>query len=211
MILGQDCLTEDQVRDIVFAELPRGRIWQTRSGGPHAGTVLHGYWSTISDSLHDLYDRDCALELELLCSTAIETKPEWEAEYGLPDGCGVEQDPCPRGRPIIGDLCDLLEGTAFAAGFVITCARLAVYCGERVGRARAGRARAGGAGRSRSTIIVQVNTSALAHLPEMRPARAGRYRAGLLRRCSFDVGRLRCVLEPFVPAHADLVIQTFGA
>ncbi len=211
MILGRDCPTETEVRDSVFAALPRGRAWQTRTGGPHPGTVLHGYWAAVAGSLHDLYLRCCALERELLCSTAIETKPEWAAEYGLPDGCGVEQDPCPRGRPIIGDLCDVLEAIAASAGFVITCARLAIYCGERAGRARAGRARTGGTGRPRSTLLILVDLSGMEVLPAFRPARAGRYRAGLLRRCRFDVERLRCVLEPFVPAHAELVIQPVGA
>lgn len=211
MILGRDCPTDDSVSESVFAALPRGRAWQTRTGGPHVGTVLYGFWSAVAGELHDFYLRCCALELELLCSTAVETKPEWAAEYGLPDGCGVDQDPCPRGKPIIGDLCDVIEAIAAAAGFIVSCSRLAVYCGERVGRARAGRARAGGAGRPRSTLLIQVDVSQIDALPSFRPARAGRYRAGLPRRCSFDVARLRCVLEPFVPAHAELVIQPVGA
>ncbi|MBN9459067.1 MAG: hypothetical protein J0I54_20735 [Bosea sp.] len=211
MILGRLCPSIEDVRAAVFAYLPRGRAWQTRSGGPHPGSILYGYWSAVADEVKRLYDRGCALELELLCSTAVETKPEWAAEVGLPDGCGVEQDPCPRGHPILGDLCDLLERTAASAGFSIVCSRAAIYCGERVGRARAGRARAGGAGRPRSTLVILVDIAAMEQLPAFRPARSGRYRSGLLRRCGFDVAKLRCVLEPFVPAHAEILIQPTGA
>ncbi|MEN5084250.1 hypothetical protein ABE438_17355 [Bosea sp. TWI1241] len=207
MMLGRDCRSESEVREAVLAHLPPGRAWQTRTGGPHEGSVLFAYWSAAASALHGLYLRACALERELLCSTAIETRPEWLREFGLPDACGVEQNPCARGLPIIDDLCDLLVRMAEAAGFRVRCDRLARYCGERAGRARAGKARAGGTGRPPSTIVLRVDVS---DQPRIRPALTGRYRAGRVRRCAFDVARLRCVVEPFIPAHADLVIVTFG-
>lgn len=206
-ILGRNCRTEDEVREATLAHLPVGRAWQSRTGGPHPGSVLFAYWSVVAGALHDAYRRACALELELLCSTAVETRPEWLREHGLPDACGVEQDPCTRALPIIDDLCDLLVRLAEAAGFRANCDQLARYCGERAGRARAGRARTGGTGRPRSTVVLRVDIS---DQPRLRPSRAGRYRAGPVRRCSFDVARLRCAVEPFVPAHADLVILTYG-
>jgi hypothetical protein len=207
-VLGSNCKTEDQVREAVLAHLPVGRAWQSRTGGPHPGSVLHGFWAAVATALHAAYRRACALELELLCSTAIETRPEWMREYGLPDACGVEQDPCARGLPIIEDLCDLLVRIAAGAGFSAFCDRYARYCGERAGRARSGKARVGGTGRPRATLIMRVDVS---DQPRIRPSLTGRYRAGPIRRCSFDVARLRCVLEPFMPAHADLVITTYGA
>lgn len=206
--LGSNCKSEDEVREATLAHLPVGRAWQSRTGGPHIGSVLYGFWAVVATALHDAYRRACALERELLCSTAVETKPEWMREYGLPDACGVEQDPCARAQPIVEDLCDLLIRIAAGAGFTVSCNRLARYCGERAGRARAGRARAGGSGRPRSTLVLRVDTS---NQPRIRPALTGRYRAGRVRRCTFDVARLRCVVEPFMPAHADLVIVTFGA
>jgi hypothetical protein len=206
-ILGTGCKTEDEVREATLAHLPVGRAWQSRTGGPHPGSVLFGFWAGVATALYAAYRRACALELELLCSTAVETKPDWLREYGLPDACGVEQDPCARAQPIIVDLCDLLVRIAAGAGFAVSCDRLARYCGERSGRARAGRARAGGSGRPPSTLVLRVDIS---NQPRIRPSLSGRYRAGLVRRCSFDVGRLRCVVEPFIPAHADLVIVIFG-
>ena len=206
-VLGVRCRTEDEVREAVIAHLPVGRAWQSRTGGPHPGSILYAYWDAAASALHALYLRACALEREILCSFAVETRPEWQAEYALPDACGVDQDPCPRGLPIIEDLCELLVRLAQNAGFRTSCDRHARYCGERAGRARAGRDRAGGTGRPRATLVVRVDIS---DQPRQRLARAGRHRAGLIRRCGFDVARLRCVLEPFVPAHADLVVLTYG-
>lgn len=205
--LGENCRTEDEVLDATLAHLPVGRAWQSRTGGPHPGSILHSYWSVVAGALHHAYQKACALELELLCSTAVETRPEWLREYRLPDACGVEQNPCARGLPIIEDLCDLLVRIAAEAGFAIGCDRLARYCGERSGRARSGKARTGGTGRPRSTIVLRVD---ITNQPRMRPWLSGRYRSGIVRRCSLDVARLRCVVEPYIPAHADLVIVTFG-
>ena len=112
--------TAAEVMPSVLGVLPSGPAWD---GGAQPGTVMNMFWTAVADVLAGVYARLCAYMLEFLCSTAVESVDQWQAEYGLPDQC----DPfgynlCAKVNALFEPNCDGYVAIAAANGWVIECA-----------------------------------------------------------------------------------------
>lgn len=200
----RECPDAAATIDATLALLPRGRAWQEPSGGPLAGSVMHGFFAGIGEGLHPIYARGCDLEREIFCSTAVETADTWDVEFGFPDVC-LPADRCGRFRPSSGTTCERLVAAAEAVGFVVACT-LPCARVERAGTARAGNG-CGVGGLTASTIIVEIDLDASPGWDGQRRPRAGSARAGCASLCDPDLDGLACALDRIAPAHTLLVYR----
>ena len=220
------CPTFEETRAGLLALLPRGRAWQSNIGGPEpyhdaafdprafdaesfdtedrSGSVLFRFWSAVSVVFDYAHQRLCALQLEMFCATANETRDQWLVEYGLPDPCDPFPDLCAKVRAIGGARCDYFRNIAAAAGWSIDCTDTSYICGARAGCARAGCAKPGNAHSVDFSVIVDLGASTSYGGLKQTPPRAGLLRTGLPFACPPDISPLACVLERVVPAHVRL-------
>ena len=158
------CPTEAQVREQVFALLPRGRAWQTNEGGPIRGfegafnseafnneafavtsrtrSILWQYWAAFAREAWYFAKSMCELRLEFWCETLDKTRDGWMKEYGLPDACDPFPDLCAKVAAIGGTRCDYYTEIAARAGWAIECVQ-GRSCGGLPGRNQAGCFRTG--------------------------------------------------------------------
>lgn len=224
------CPTKQDILAALVALLPRGRAWQTHQGGPAApidpafadfafdgeayetrlrtGSVLHRFWSSIAEVFAFLHARLCALRLEFWCATMSETRPEWMAEYGLPDPCDPFPDLCAKVAALGGARCEYFNAIVARAGWSVDCFDGGNGCGGRAGRARAGCSTAGAQFRSEMTLIVHTNESPAFAGPLQTAPLAGRLRAGQAVRCAADISPLRCLMDRIAPAHVTITYIT---
>jgi len=210
--------------------LPRGRAWQTHESGPQRpaeaafqfgayhpdafsvhnapGSILYRFWWAIGTVRNFLESRLCALRDEFWCASAVETRDQWMAEYGLPDPCDPFPDLCAKVSAIGGANCDYFSSIAARAGWEIACRDLSTTCGSRAGCSVAGRARAGGrrAVTLRLTVFVRESPSFTGRA--QTPPVAGKMRAGRPIACPPNIDALRCLMDRIVPAHVTLQYVT---
>ena len=160
------------------ALLPRGRAWPARDQGLMArflawlaalpaspppapsqwptGYVQCGFIAALGTVRNWIEGRLCALKQEFWCASASQTLDLWNAEYGLPDPCDPFPNLCAKVGATGGASCDYFVGVARAAGWSISCAADAGFCGSLAGPATlAGLATAGG------TVLVGLTITVL--------------------------------------------------
>lgn len=203
------CPTGDEIVAQAIALLPRGRAWQTHESGPRPGSVLFRYWRSVSESLAHLCARLCDLRLEFWCATHVETRPEWLAEYGLPDDCDPYPDLCAKVAALGGATCDFYREVAARSGWDVDCDDSVIDCGELAGALLAGPDQVGG-GSSAGTIRITVYplTSPAYVGPVENGPMAGCFLTGLLLDCEPGFEALRCVLGRVIHGHVRLEIGT---
>lgn len=196
------CPTGEEIAHQALALLPRGRAWQTHEGGPRPGSVLFGFWRSISEGLAFVSSRLCDLRLEFWCATHAETRAEWLAEYGLPEDCDPYPDLCAKVAAFGGATCDFYREVAARAGWDIDCDDDVIECGDLTGDILCGLGQVGGGSTAGTVrIIVYPETSPSYVEPMESGPYAGCFLSGLLLDCDPGYEALRCVLDRIIHAH----------
>lgn len=199
------CPTEGQILQQLLALLPRGRAWQSeRDLDPDSGSVLARFWAAFAEVMHFVNRRICAGLDEFTCGTMSETRELWNADFGVPDDCGLWTDVCAKVAAIGGTRCEYFVEMAARAGWVIECRSLQVE-GPQADCAIADCAMLVEPRPAILDIVVSLNDS---------PAWAGGVWpiadcavADCVQLCAPDPQPLRCVLERIVPAHLDITYE----
>jgi len=225
------CPTEEQVREQVFALLPRGRAWQTNEGGPIRGfdqafnsdafnneafavtkrkeSVLWQYWASFAREAWFVTKRLCDLRMEFWCATINETRDEWMTEYGLPDNCDPFPDLCLKVAAVGGTRCEYYQMIAARVGWSLECVSFDAGCGSLPGHAgaKAGRFRPGRRGVSKMFVRVDLPNSS-AYAGNLAPIpKAGRMKVGRRLGCAPDLTPLECLLARVVHAEIQIVYE----
>lgn len=100
-----DALTDPSVEDLLPAGLsfwPRGAAWGTPDGqAAGTDTVLAGFTRALLSPFADLYRRAWLLTQESRALTLVDSLPDWEADYGLPDACSPDPAEAARRRALL--------------------------------------------------------------------------------------------------------------
>jgi hypothetical protein len=107
----------DEILKQVCAYFPRGESFFSVD---KEGTVMHSMVRAIAWLLYDVNLRACELLNEFRCHTANETLDLWNADYGLPDECGIN-DLCAKVAATGGATCEYIEGLGELLGYDICC------------------------------------------------------------------------------------------
>lgn len=114
-------VTKAQVLTQVCAMLPQGRAWQTRAQDATDSTMTE-FWSAISVTEADFYNRLCKAYEETFCATADLTLDQWNEDYGLPDECDSGAfSLCVKAALLGGNTCEYFVEIADLMGWVVTC------------------------------------------------------------------------------------------
>ncbi|MGE0698359.1 MAG: hypothetical protein AB7O57_04620 [Hyphomicrobiaceae bacterium] len=76
----------------ICALLPPGFAFEA---GDLDGALMHGRVRFLAHLMQLFNEQACALLLEFRCHTMEATAAQWDADYGLPDGCGIN-DVCAK-------------------------------------------------------------------------------------------------------------------
>lgn len=110
-------VSEDVHFAALAALLPPGWAWEAVEDET---SVMARRLRVIADLLAYLDERTCKLLLEFRCHTADETLPEWHADYGLPDDCGIN-NLCAKVRAVGGQNCASFVELGEMLGYGICC------------------------------------------------------------------------------------------
>ena len=72
--------TTDEVLPSVLGLLPHGPAWEASQV---KGTVMNMFWRSVAAALAYLHLRLCAYVPEFFCATVVESRDQWNAEYGI--------------------------------------------------------------------------------------------------------------------------------
>lgn len=86
----------------ICAAYPQGFAWDAVDVD---GTNMHQLARALALVLNEVEARACEVLPEFTCHTTDEMLPEWYADYGLPDDCGIN-DLCAKVGAIGGQNCD---------------------------------------------------------------------------------------------------------
>ena len=112
--------TTDEVLPSVLGLLPHGPAWEASQV---KGTVMNMFWRSVAAALAYLHLRLCAYVPEFFCATVVESRDQWNAEYGIGiDSC----DPygyslCAKETTLGTSTCAGFVALALASGWAITC------------------------------------------------------------------------------------------
>lgn len=88
-----DALTNPSVEDLLPGAMgfyPRGPAWGTPDGqAPSLNTTLSGLMRVFLAAFAVLYRRAWAITVESRAITLVDSLPDWERDYGLPDACSA--------------------------------------------------------------------------------------------------------------------------
>jgi hypothetical protein len=108
--------TTDQVLDKLRRILPRGIAWVSVFD---PRSVMYGYWRGVS-ATYCWFTNECCLMLnEMFCATRNWLTPDYLVEFGLPDACTCNINPCLL-YPDTRHCQDLVE-FAYQIGWNLTC------------------------------------------------------------------------------------------
>jgi len=100
-----DALADPSVEDLLPAGLslwPRGAAWGTPDGqAAGTDTVLAGFTRALLAPVADLYRRAWLLTQESRALTLVDSLPDWEADFGLPDSCSPDPAMAARRRALL--------------------------------------------------------------------------------------------------------------
>lgn len=203
---GSDiCPTLDECHGVLRHLLPRGRAWDALH---RPGTVMWRFWRALAHLFEHVNARICAASDEFFCSTIVETRDGWMAEYGLPDACDPWPDLCAKVAAVGGTRCDYYAALAARAGWAIDCIDGSDGCGASPGCFDLGFAQPGAAaGTSSLRIVVHLGASPAYQAPAAPLPQAGCLQAGQPLACGPDVSPLICLLERVVHAHVEVTFE----
>lgn len=229
------CPTLIESQQATIASLPRGRAWPANDGGNTLhrliawldglsaapvswpiGFVQAGYFAALGAVRNFVETRLCALRLEFWCATISETRPEWMAEYGLPDACDPFPDLCLKVSAIGGSRCEYFNEIIARLGWRAECFERSAHCGARFGSGRFARRGDTFGGSNYVGLIIKVHTGEPNISPSIetryRPARFGALRFGHRPSCDTiehpSVAPIRCLMERIAPAHVEIQYVT---
>jgi uncharacterized protein YmfQ (DUF2313 family) len=196
------CPTKPEIHAQLLAALPRGRAWQSEHDlTPESGSVLARFWAAFAAVLEYVNTRICDALAEFSCGTMSETRDLWEADYGIPDDCGLWTDVCHKVAAIGGTRCAYFAEIAARVGWAIECRDL------RFNPPRADCAVADCA------VLIEPRAAVLEIVVRLTdsPAFGGAFwpvadcaAAECASLCEPDLDPLRCVLERVAPGHLDI-------
>lgn len=115
--------TTDQVLDRLRRILPRGIAWISAFA---EGTNMYRYFRGAS-ATYCWFTNECCLALnEFFCATRNWLIPDYLVEFGLPDPCSCNIDPCLR-PPETAHCTDLVDW-AWLFGWKLSCPVTHYYC-----------------------------------------------------------------------------------
>ena len=100
-----DALADPSMEDLLPAGLslwPRGAAWGTPDG--QAASIdmdLAGFTRALLAPFADLYRRAWQLTKESCALTLVESLPDWESDFGLPDSCSSDPAVAARRRALL--------------------------------------------------------------------------------------------------------------
>lgn len=94
------------------------------AGASDVSTVLGSDVLARAEAAYDVNRLAVALLDEWVCQTARTTLPDWWADYGLPDACGID-NLCAKVAAVGGATCQYFVDLGAMLGFDITCADIA--------------------------------------------------------------------------------------
>ena len=112
--------TTAEVLPGVLGLLPPGRAW---AAADQPGTNQNHFWTAVASVTAGIVKDLCAFRLELFCSTVVQSRDQWVAEYYLNDPIGAWNDPallCARVTLKGGARCADLTRILASAGYVVT-------------------------------------------------------------------------------------------
>ncbi len=202
------CPDLEQSHGVLRDLLPRGRAW---AAAQRPGTNMWGFWRAAAHLVEYANARICAATDEAFCSTLVETRAEWMAEYGLPDPCDPFPDLCAKVSAIGGTRCEYYAEVAARAGWALTCTDDEGACGAQPGCAQPGAMVPGGrpaGGVLRVTIDLADSPAYTGAL--YPPPQAGALKAGLPLGCPPDYSALLCLMDRMIHAHVEVIYSVSG-
>lgn len=106
-----------QCFDARAAKVPPG--W-AMEGAADVATRVGAETLANAEIAYDVTKRAVELLLEWACGTARHTLPEWWADYGLPDDCGID-NLCAKVAAVGGATCEYFADLGALLGYDITC------------------------------------------------------------------------------------------
>ena len=114
--------TVDDWVAVICASLPPGFAFEAAET---PGTLLNGRVRAVAHLLQVFNEHACALLPEFNCDTADLTLDDWNADYGIPDDCGVN-DLCLKVTMTGDGTCASLDVIAKALGFDLCCEEIPI-------------------------------------------------------------------------------------
>lgn len=192
------CPSVAELAPQIRALFPRGRAWSL-----DPASMLMRFCRVLATGFSELEARICALREEFWCATVAETRPEWMAEYGLPDACDPYPDLCSKVAATGGATCAYLAARAAVAGWSIRCVEASAgLCGGQVGDLSVG-CDSVGMGATAGTLLIEVELAeSRAYVaPDFDLPRLGAFQVGQPLGCGPDIGPLKCLIERITHAH----------
>jgi uncharacterized protein YmfQ (DUF2313 family) len=199
----RDVLSAPTVEEILPSGLafwPRGAAWGTPDGiAPSTTSVLAGFTRALLGPYADLYARLWRLTDESRSRTLVNSLPDWEADFALPE-------PCITGPQTIDDRRRHLEHKVAAQGAISPedFVRLAAHFGFVVAVEEPEAFRTG---ESRCGELAEVSDAALeqqwvVHVLDVpfEQFQTGLGETGVNRLLDFDIGALECLFRRAAPA-----------
>lgn len=204
------CHTDAQVAQQIAALRPRGDAWRHGGHDGLEGSVMGRVFAAFGASFGPTERRFCALIDEFFCSSAVETRDLWAAEYGVPDGCDPFADICEKVNAVGDGIPAYAEAAALRRGWSITIEQdfVTIVQDCRMGHGRMGALRMGAAQGVAWTITVSLSNSPAYVASDAQKPLMGRMLLGRSFDCGPDIEPLRCLIRRIAPAHADLVFAT---
>lgn len=211
------------------ALLPHGAAWPANDGGGTiarylawlaglaggtptswpAGYVQAGFVASLGAVRNWAEGRVCALKEEFFCASAVETLDQWNAEYGLPDGCDPFPDLCAKVAAFGQPRCDYWVALAATLGWAIECSDALTASGPQFGKEQFGTAIfASGTVATVVNITVHLSQSPAYTVPLSSPPIFGRMQFGGAFGAVPNIASLTCTFDRIVPAHLTVNYTT---
>jgi uncharacterized protein YmfQ (DUF2313 family) len=198
----RDVLSDPDVETLLPSGLalwPRGAAWGTPDGeAPSTSTVIAGLTRVLLAPFADLYRRAWRVSEESRPSTIVDSLPDWEQEYGLPDPCvSVEQSEALRRKVLRARVRSLATITpadvvklAASLGYVVAIEEPISFL---VGESGCGEGEVASAALDLQWVV---------HLNDLPTSEfeAGIGEAGITRLLDFDIGTIECAVGRIAPA-----------
>lgn len=184
--------------------LPRGIAWISVFDPT---SVMYRYWLSIATTYQWANDQFCLALREMFCATRVWLDPDYDVEFGLPNPCNPNLDPCSI-LPVESAKCLDLVDYAAAAGWALQCLR--TYTSA-AGCSACG-CSSSGAGISPATQPIQVSTGSSPVYTPGQSASSGVAASGItVSGCSNSgpgtIPALHCLIDSFLPAHISYTLQ----
>ncbi|MBS9720166.1 DUF2313 domain-containing protein [Tianweitania sp. BSSL-BM11] len=198
-----DALSKPAVDDLLPAGLslwPRGAAWGTPDGvAPSTDSVLAGFTRALLGAFADLYASLWQLTNESRSRTLVNSLPDWEADFALPEPCITEpQTEAERRRHLEHKVA--AQGAISPEDFVRLAAQFGfVVAIEEPEAFRSGTSRCGELAEVANVALEQQWVVHVLDVP-FEQFQTGIGEAGVTRLLDFDMGDLQCLFRRAAPA-----------